>query len=102
MLKIHEKIVDEFAKLGKGTKVIVFGSIARGNYRLDSDIDIAIITNNKKVREKSSRIADSILTKYGKVVSVKYFTNKEFLEKQRQRNPFVMEITKGKVMYGGG
>ncbi|MEM5797332.1 MAG: nucleotidyltransferase domain-containing protein [Candidatus Aenigmatarchaeota archaeon] len=102
MLKLYKKILGEFSSLGKNSKIILFGSIAKGNYRLDSDIDLAIITDDARIKKKSSEIADKILVKYGKVVSLKYFTPKEFSEKKKQKNPFIMEILKGRVIYGGG
>jgi len=44
MLKFHEEILKEFEPVGEKAKIMLFGYIARGNYRLDSDIDLAIIT----------------------------------------------------------
>jgi len=32
--------------VGKKAKITLFGSVAKGNYRLDSDIDLAIITKD--------------------------------------------------------
>ncbi|BDC18646.1 nucleotidyltransferase domain-containing protein [Acidianus sp. HS-5] len=32
-------------EIDKNCRVILFGSIARGNYRVDSDIDVLIITD---------------------------------------------------------
>jgi predicted nucleotidyltransferase len=60
MLKFHEEILKEFEPVGKKAKIILFGSIARGNYRLDSDIDLAIITKDKKLVELAQSIADKI------------------------------------------
>jgi len=47
MLKFHLEILKEFEPVGKRAKIILFSSLARGNYRLDSDIDLAIITREK-------------------------------------------------------
>ncbi|MBI3413647.1 MAG: nucleotidyltransferase domain-containing protein [Candidatus Aenigmarchaeota archaeon] len=101
MLQFHKDILAEFKKAGKNTEVILFGSVAKGRYRLDSDIDIAIISDDKKVRERSSKIADKILVKYGKVVSVKFFTKNEFYERMKRKDPFVVEVSQGKVIYSG-
>jgi predicted nucleotidyltransferase len=49
MLRIHKEILKEFQPVGKKAKIILFGSIAKGNYRLDSDIDLAIITRDKNL-----------------------------------------------------
>lgn len=95
MLKIHRKILKEFKDVN--AKVILFGSLVKGNYRLDSDIDIAVITNKKSEREKARKIADEVLLKYGKVVSLKFILEEDF----NKKNPFIEEIKKGKVITYG-
>jgi len=99
MLKFHKKILKEFEPVGKKAKIILFGSLARGDYRLDSDIDLAIITKDKKLTKLASSIADKILAEYGKVVSLKFIEDKDFEE---EGNPLVEEIKKGIVIYDGG
>ena len=88
MLKFHKKILKEFEPVGKKAKIILFGSLARGNYRLDSDIDLAIITKDKKLTKLAPSIADKILAEYGKVVSLKFIEDKDFEE---EGNPVVEE-----------
>lgn len=102
MLKLHRDILQEFGGIGKKSKIILFGSVARGNYRLDSDIDLAVVTDDEKVREESRKIADGVLAKYGKIVSIKYFNTRDFTEKKKRKDRFVTEVLKGKVIYGGG
>ena len=97
MLKFHREILKEF-ELGKKAKIILFGSLARGNYRLDSDIDLAIITEDKDLMALASSIADRILTKYGKLVSLKFISEKELNE---GKTPFMNEIKRGVVIYEG-
>ena len=99
MLKFHKKILKEFEPVGKKAKIILFGSLARGDYRLDSDIDLAIITKDKKLTKLASSIADKILAEYGKVVSLKFIEDKDFEE---EGNPLIEEIKKGIVIYDGG
>jgi len=98
MLRIHKEILKEFIPMK--AKIILFGSVAKGNYRYDSDIDIAIISK-RKLKKMAEKIADKVLLKYGKVVSLKFFDEDEFYRKIEERDPFVMEILKGKVIYDG-
>ena len=98
MLKFHEEILKEFEPVGKKAKIILFGSIARGNYRLDSDIDLAIITKDKKLVELAQSIADKILIEYGKLVSIKFINEKEL---EKRKSPLMDEIRKGIVIYNG-
>ena len=36
MSKFHKEILKQFKPVGKHAKIILFGSLAKGNYRLDS------------------------------------------------------------------
>ena len=91
MLRFHREILNEFRRL-RNAKVYVYGSVARGNYRLDSDIDLAIVTNDNKVKKLAEEIADKVLIKYGKVVSLKFITPKRF----NSCDPFIEEVKKGR------
>jgi len=98
MLKFHLNILKEFEPVGKHAKVILFGSLARGDYRLDSDIDLAIITKDKSLIKLSSSIADKILAEYGKLVSLKFISEEKF---EKRKTPFSEEIKRGIVIYNG-
>jgi len=100
MLKFHKDILKEFEPVGKRAKIILFGSVARGDYGLDSDIDLAIITDEEDLKKVSSSIADRILVKYGKVVSLKFVREEDFVKKKN--DPFIEEVKKGKMIYHGG
>ena len=100
MLKFQKDILKEFEPVGRRARVILFGSVARGDYRLDSDIDLAIITDKEDLKKVSSSIADEILVKYGKVVSLKFVREEDFTK--RNNDPFIEEIKKGKMIYHGG
>ncbi len=89
MLKFHEEMLKQFEPVGKQAKIILFGSIAKGNYRLDSDIDLAIITKNKKLMEQASSIADKILAEHGKLVTLKFINEKDL---KGRKSPLISEI----------
>jgi len=99
MLKFHLDILKEFEPVGRQAKIILFGSLARGDYRLDSDIDLAIITRDESLMKLSSSIADRILVEYGKLVSLKFIDEKEF---EKGKTPLKDEIKRGMVIYDGG
>jgi predicted nucleotidyltransferase len=99
MLKFHSDILKEFEPVGKRAKIILFGSLARGDYRLDSDIDLAIITKDKSLMKLSSSIADKILAEYGKLVSLKFIDEEDF---DKLKIPLKDEIKRGMVIYNGG
>lgn len=98
MLKFHKDILKEFKSVGKHAKIILFGSLARGDYRLDSDIDLAIMTRDRSLMKLSSSIADKILVEYGKLVSLKFISEEDF---DKENSPIKDEIKKGMVIYNG-
>jgi len=99
MLKFQREILREFEPVGKHAKIILFGSLVKGSYRLDSDIDLAIITKDKSLMELASSIADKILAERGKLVSLKFIEEREF---ESGLFPLIDEIKKGVVIYNGG
>lgn len=99
MLKFHLDILREFEPVGRRAKVILFGSVARGDYRLDSDIDLAVVTGDESLVRLALSIADRVLLEYGKVVSLKFIEEGDFAER---RSWFMDEILRGIVIYDGG
>ena len=87
----------EFEPIGRKAKIILYGSVAKGNYRLDSDIDLAIVTKDEKVKKNATQIANKILAKYGKLVSLVFLSPEDL----RKSKPFIKEVLKGKVIYSG-
>ena len=98
MLKFHLDILKQFEPVGKHAKIVLFGSLARGDYRLDSDIDLAIMTRDKNLMKLASSIADRILVEYGKLVSLK-FVDEEDIDKRN--SSLKDEIKRGIEIYNG-
>lgn len=86
MQEKYQKAVDEFlSRVEKDHRneiesIILFGSVARGEAREDSDIDILVITKdeNFKLRRLLIGIAFDILMETGKNISVKVLSNEDF------------------------
>ena len=106
MTEVEETTVREIPALMKDDceKIILYGSFARGDYTLDSDVDIAILT--KSDRDKARRfdpgideIAASIGIKTMMIVNYVCLPIKEFEEKKGWY-PFFMNIASdGRVLY---
>ncbi|MCF6093277.1 nucleotidyltransferase domain-containing protein [Microaerobacter geothermalis] len=47
--KIMEKIISIFSRYKAVQKAVIFGSRARGDFKYNSDIDIAVLTNGEPV-----------------------------------------------------
>lgn len=77
------EIAKKFAKTMKSDKIklMLFGSVARGNYRPDSDIDILIVSNYRKdIWSKISRIIGDPVLEQGELLSVHLMSEKFFDE----------------------
>jgi len=89
--------VGEAKGVGGIETIILFGSAARGEAVLDSDVDVLVITEkkDKALEEKIKKIAEKILETHRVKVMPILLIRKE-LEKDEQ---FKKEIEKGKVLY---
>ncbi|HLD77626.1 MAG TPA: nucleotidyltransferase domain-containing protein, partial [archaeon] len=58
MLKKYEKVLAPFRRLRGDSVIMLYGSVAAGTARPDSDIDIAVIAKDKRVWEQADAIAD--------------------------------------------
>lgn len=78
--EIYNKIKEIFEKYNY--KFVIFGSRARGNYKKNSDIDIAVLGNVSNEDETKIKIElDSIDMEYMvDIVFVNKITNKELIE----------------------
>lgn len=94
---------------GKISSIVLYGSVARGEARKDSDIDIFILTKeniyakkNSKLREKILDISTEIDLENETLTSIVYFPIRKFL-KRRSFDPFLKNVIKeGIVLYDKG
>ncbi len=96
MLPYYKKILQQFNSI-PGI-VIVYGSVATEHARPDSDIDLAIVSDDPTAKIQAEQIADAILLSHGRVVSI-YFLSFPRLKK-RIHEPFIQTILRGEILYG--
>lgn len=92
-------ILDDFLEKVKDEGVVnitVFGSVAKGKYTKESDIDILIITNKRRDLVKEIK---RIHAEYGRNVSIVNLTKKELKEKKSE--PLIQEIIKNHLVLFG-
>jgi len=88
--KRYREAVEEFVRRvlerykDKIESIILFGSVARGEAKEDSDIDILIVVKKEdfKLRRALIGVAFDILLETGKDISVKVLSKNEFEERQ--------------------
>jgi predicted nucleotidyltransferase len=108
-MKIQEKYkkpVEEFVRRAlekyedEIDEIILFGSVARGEAREDSDVDILVI--GEVSLEELVNLSFPILLEYEKLISAKNMNREHFDFLVRERYSFARNISKeGVILYEG-
>ena len=98
--KILSEIKKAVLSVDSSAEVILFGSMARGDYKDDSDWDILILTNNKADRNYSrSLMKKLLLIELDKNIGISTIVrNKKDWQKIYSITPFYNEIQKDGVV----
>ena len=96
------EIAREFAEAIKSEyiiKIILFGSVARGEDTEESDIDILIVSPNADdLRYKINRITVDIILEKDEVISPHLMTEEHF--NKTRNNPFLTNVLNEGVVIG--
>ena len=85
--------------------IVVYGSVARGEYRDDSDIDVLIVGSDKEIKSKVSEIIYEIdyENNFETFITPVYYTREEIEHRVKVGSPFIYEVLKdGVVLYDDG
>ena len=84
--------------------IILFGSVARGEDREDSDIDVLVITNydSFKMQNLISDITIKFLLEYGIYISAKSLSVEEYDQMKKINSSFYKNIIRDGVVVGWG
>lgn len=74
---------------------LLFGSVAQGVDRADSDIDVLIVSDQLMLEEVFEALADAEQT-LGRSISPTLLTSEEFDRRREARGPFVTDVLEGK------
>ncbi|KAF5410140.1 MAG: hypothetical protein C5S47_07670 [Candidatus Methanogasteraceae archaeon] len=105
----RKEIAKEFAdrilsRFKDGTeKIILFGSVARGESGTNSDIDVLVVTRQKDIRtmEEICGVAYDISIRHFTDISPKIYSHDEIMRSLRVMTPFIEEILNDEVpLYG--
>lgn len=85
-------------------KILLFGSVAKHTARVDSDIDLALITKGKISLQEQvlhTDLIERLKKRFTNEIQIHYFTEEEFEKLRRAGNKLVSEIvTDGLVLVG--
>ncbi|MFQ6029031.1 MAG: nucleotidyltransferase domain-containing protein [Dehalococcoidia bacterium] len=113
--KINDKYksaAEEFARrvtaaLGEGVdSIVLFGSVARGEAKRDSDVDVLVVSPDPRaVRSAVSEICGDFTYErdYTFLISLVHFSGEELHHLRQLGSPFIGEvIAQGVVLYDNG
>lgn len=97
-------VAEEFASSipKKNIKAIVlFGSVARGEFTEKSDIDVLIVYKNKNLKKEIDYLIDKLLDTYDVHIIPVFLTEKEIRERIKIFDNFIINlINEGRLLYG--
>mgnify|MGYP002155001774 CR=1 FL=1 len=85
--------------------IIVYGSVARGEDREDSDIDVLIVVRDKEIRSRVSEIGYDVdyENNFETFITPIYFTREELEHRVKAGSPFIHQVLKeGVALYDDG
>jgi len=96
-----QSITSQIVKKYKPTKVILFGSAARGEFDPEkSDLDFFVVKNDKRKKFKRMQTLYQLVQKNLPADFIVY-TPKEVAERSKLGDPFILSILReGKILYG--
>lgn len=81
-------------------RIVAFGSRVRGDFRIDSDMDLLVILDNISRRDSVIRFLHDIEERFDVPFSPVLYTMREYEENQRLGSRFVENVEReGKVLY---
>lgn len=99
MANVSANLISHLKKYSP-TKIILFGSQARGEADRYSDIDILIIKETKKRFLQRLREVALLLPKDSPPVNLFVYNNEEIKAMRRVKNPFIEKVfQEGKIIY---
>lgn len=103
--------VEKYAEAArKGLKVpiesaILYGSVARGTERPESDVDLMFIVRDRQAAERARAqlgpLASSLTRRFGRVPQIVFSDARTFRRNVRRRNPYYSAVIRdGRILFG--
>lgn len=89
---LGDEIKKELKNIGKIEKAFIYGSFARGEEKLTSDIDLMVI--GKVDQSKLSTLIRKLEDKLSREINYSVFSLKEFESRKKKKDPFITNVMK--------
>ena len=103
-MRAHMEIAQEFTEKMDKTgveSIILFGSVARGNFADVGDVDLLIITGSGKLPPSTSQLTGEFLDNHDTIISPMPMSSRELRKRLKNFDSFVLRVAEeGKLMYG--
>lgn len=98
--------IEEFVKRmeSEASSIILFGSVAKGSQKKESDIDLFIISRDaKKAKEKARKLIEELFGFYQPLIEEHVFSERDFDSMHRKGNDLVINLIKdGIILHDNG
>ncbi len=110
--EVYRAVAEEFARRvvaaldGEVESIVLYGSVARGQARRDSDIDVLVVSQQPEVLRKQVSAICSDFTHerdYSFFISTMHYSREELLRLVQLRSPYLANVVgEGKILYDNG
>lgn len=93
---LGDLIANSLKKIKGIKEAYIFGSYAKGDFEAESDIDVLIIGDHAVM--EATKALQSVQEKIKREINVVDLTEKEFAKRKKDKDEFIANIFKGKVI----
>ncbi len=77
---------------------LIYGSYAKDNMRAESDVDLLVVVTDLKAEDKLVKGLAGVEKALGREVNYKLYTDKEFKQRRKDKDPFLAEVLSDKYI----
>ena len=79
-------------------KALIYGSYAKDSMRPDSDVDVLVVVNKTQAEDNLVSGLSRVEKAIGREINYKLYTEKDFKQKRKDKDPFLTEVLTDKYI----
>jgi len=79
-------------------KALIYGSYAKDSMRPDSDVDVLVVVNKTQAEDNLVSGLSRVEKTIGREINYKLYTEKDFRQKRKDKDPFLTEVLTDKYI----